>query len=304
MKQSMAKAAEGTIVWRWENYTKVEYVVAMHNYAAYQNGSGYTLLVRLEPMAETRAWDSSTNSPYTTWDGCSLRKWLNEEYPGVLEPAEKALAAQITLPHENTSDRYFVLHTGEVLDQEGLEVLPGNVIKLLREKNGARDSWGRNSTSGGEYVNGAGEKSECRKGYYWYENSKTGLQYSSTECYYSKYVQPCFAVKADTTVILEGGMLETAIPPEIESDWFGSEVLLTKRGAFAVPYRVKNASREPVTVVTRLDGEYLGWGSPGYGELCWATVDKEHFDALQEAQDHVLTISLINISEPTRPYDI
>lgn len=289
-RSSMAKATEGTIVWRWENYTKVEYVVAMHNYAANQNGSGYTLLVRLEPMAETRAWDSSTNSPYTTWDGCSLRKWLNEEYPDLLEPAEKALAAKITLPNENTSDCYFVLNTGEVLDKEGLEVLPGNVIKLLREKNGARYSWGRNSTNGGEYVNGAGEKSECRRGYYWYESRTTGLQYSSTECYEAKYVQPCFAVKADTTAILEDGMLETAVPPEIESDWFGSEVLLTKRGAFAVPYRVKNASREPVTVVTRLDGEYLGWGSPGYGELCWATVDKKHFDALQEAQDHVLTV--------------
>ena len=43
-RSSMAKAVEGTIVWRWENYTKVEYVVAMHNYAANQNGSGYTLL--------------------------------------------------------------------------------------------------------------------------------------------------------------------------------------------------------------------------------------------------------------------
>ena len=290
-RSSMAKAAEGTIVWRWENYTKVEYVVAMHNYAANQNGSGYTLLVRLEPMTETRVWDSSTNSPYMTWDGCSLRKWLNEEYPDTLEPAEKALAAKITLPHENTSDCYFVLHTGEVCDKDGLEVLPGNVIKLLREKNGERHNWGRDSTSGGEYVNGAGEKSECRKGYYWYENKKTGLQYSSTECYNARYVQPCFAVKADATAILEDGMLETAVPPEIESDWFGSEVLLTKRGAFAVPYRVKNASREPVTVVTRLDGEYLGWGSPGYGELCWATVDKEYFDALQEAQDHVLTIT-------------
>ena len=164
-RSSMAKAVEGTIVWRWENYTKVEYVVAMHNYAANQNGSGYTLLVRLEPMAETRAWDSSTNSPYTTWDGCSLRKWLNEEYPDLLEPAEKALAAKITLPNENTSDCYFVLNTGEVLDKEGLEVLPGNVIKLLREKNCTRYSCGRNSTNGGEYVNGAGEKSECRRGY-------------------------------------------------------------------------------------------------------------------------------------------
>lgn len=288
---SMAKAAEGTIVWRWENYAKVEYVVAMHNYAANQNGSGYTLLVRLEPMTETRVWDSSTNSPYTTWDGCSLRKWLNEEYPGALEPAEKALAAQITLPYENTADRYFVLNTGEIFGDAGYEVLPGNVVTLLRKKNGTRGSWGRDSRGGGEYENSDGTKDECRQGYYWYED-KNGLRRSYTECYRGNYVQPCFVVKADATAILEDGMLETAVPPEIESDWFGSEVLLTKRGAFAVPYRVKNASREPVTVVTRLDGAYLGWGSPGYGELCWATVDKEHFDALQEAQDHVLTITV------------
>ena len=295
IQKRVALAAEGTIVWRWENYEKTAYIIAMHDYAKTQNGPGYTLLVRLEPLAETRAW-STNSSASITWADCSLREWLNRNFLERLEPEEAALAQTITLPWlTEVQDTYFVLDTYELIGGQK-EPLPPNVIRILAEKNNARAVWGQNSKAD-THTSSDGSSSDQRFGYYWWQSKSSALgtiRQDAAECDGLRYVQPCFVVKADQTAILDDGMLEAAPPPEIRSDYFGSDVTIVKRGGFQVPYKIQDKHRERLLVTERLDGKFLhGYnGTPGITN--WCTVDGNTFAALAEGEDHLLTVQVSN----------
>lgn len=288
---SVANAPLGTVVWLWENYKKAEYVVAKHNYAAAKNGNGYDLLIRLEPLADTRVWDGSSSSPSVTWEDCDLREWLYNTF--AQWPEDQRLAQAITLPLRDVQDKYFVLDTDE-LTGRAEDPLDGNVVQLLLKQNNGHIVWGQDSISSST-TESDGSTREYRSVYCWFSDSDNAkISVSSYDCNYGHYVQPCFVVKGATTAILEDGMLRAAPPPEIVSDYFGSDVILTKRGPFQVPYRVKDANRAETSIVTRLDGKYIGFETSKYGELHWATVDEEHFAALSNDEDHVLTIRVMN----------
>lgn len=84
-------------------------------------------------------------------------------------------------------------------------------------------------------------------------------------------------------------------PATVVSDWFGKDIVQTKRGPFEVPYRLTGEGAENAEIVVRLDGKYLDFATTKYyGELHWATVDKEHFAALTEGEVHSLTIEVWN----------
>ena len=63
MKTSLGDLAEGTIVPMLERGSKVNYIVAKHNYQSDVNGGGHTMLIRAGVLGSYK-WENSNSSSY------------------------------------------------------------------------------------------------------------------------------------------------------------------------------------------------------------------------------------------------
>lgn len=83
---SLSDMPEGSSVYIQESGADVEFVVAKHGYEPDLNGSGRTLLIRKEPLAET-VWNQTH---VNTYDGSSIDKLLNGDYKNRFSDAVKS----------------------------------------------------------------------------------------------------------------------------------------------------------------------------------------------------------------------
>lgn len=83
---SLSNMPEGSSVYIQESGADVEFVVAKHGYEPDLNGSGRTLLIRKEPLAET-VWNQTH---VNTYDGSSIDRLLNGDYKNKFNDAVKS----------------------------------------------------------------------------------------------------------------------------------------------------------------------------------------------------------------------
>ena len=291
MNRGLNSLREGDSVWLWEDGAKAEYLVGCHDYEAERNGPGYTLLVRAEPLSTTRNWHGNDDDASTTFADCDLHKWLETEYTRLLELEDRSMAAEVLVPKDSGKSsirvRYFVLGWGEIQDGSTGAGTPldANVRSKLWERNGGRTVWARENTTSS---NADGEDELYP--YCWkIQNGKA--TYTTSDCQNAYAVQPCFAVKAGGAIVLENGTLRANTAPEVVSEYFGSDTVLTRRNPFRVPYRVTDADWDDVYVTERVDGTYLRSYYAQRGATQWCTVEETVFDKLDDAATHTLTVN-------------
>ena len=110
MKTSLGNLAEGTIVPMLERGSKVNYIVAKHNYQSDVNGGGHTMLIRAGVLGSYEWKKSSSNSyelpEYAKYDTDSkIPDVLENYYQGVFDALTLAACKPVQLSSRASSSR-------------------------------------------------------------------------------------------------------------------------------------------------------------------------------------------------------
>lgn len=127
MKTSLGDLAEGTIVPMLERGSKVNYIVAKHNYQSDVNGGGHTMLIRAGVLGSYE-WENSNSSSYELPEYAKYD--TDSQIPDVLESYYQSAFDELTLaackpvrikysPNGSTvtstkSHRFFILSRGDL----------------------------------------------------------------------------------------------------------------------------------------------------------------------------------------------
>ena len=104
MKTSLGNLAEGTIVPMLERGSKVNYIVAKHNYQSDVNGGGHTMLIRAGVLGSYEWKKSSSNSyelpEYAKYDTDSkIPDVLENYYQGVFDALTLAACKPVRIKY-------------------------------------------------------------------------------------------------------------------------------------------------------------------------------------------------------------
>lgn len=276
MKTSLGNLAEGTIVPMLERGSKVNYIVAKHNYQADVNGSGHTMLIRAGVLGSYE-WEKSSSSyelpEYAKYDTDSkIPDVLESYYQGVFDALTLAACKPVRIkysPNGSTvtstkSHRFFILSRGDLASwsySDG-DLLSSTVVNALVSSVGNNVSLLLRSTTddydtkldpdSNTYV----QDGDTYGAVYYARITNNRLYDTSSKIHghESAYVLPCI-VMYDTAGVGEDGILRGNHVPEISSYYFGTEQVHTKHNDFRVAYSVHDEDGDEMTVTELLDGK-------------------------------------------------
>lgn len=277
MKTSLGNLAEGTIVPMLERGSKVNYIVAKHNYQSDVNGGGHTMLIRAGVLGSYEWKKSSSNSyelpEYAKYDTDSkIPDVLENYYQGVFDALTLAACKPVRIkysPNGSTvtstrSHRFFILSRGDLASwsySDG-DRLNATVVNALVSSVGNNVSLLLRSTTD-DYDT----KLDPDSNTYVQDGDKYGAVYIAriinNRLYDTSYtvhgheaasVLPCI-VLYDTAGVGEDGILRGNHVPEISSYYFGTEQVHTKHNDFRVAYSVHDEDGDEMTVTELLDGK-------------------------------------------------
>lgn len=277
MKTSLGDLAEGTIVPMLERGSKVNYIVAKHNYQSDVNGGGHTMLIRAGVLGSYE-WENSNSSSYelpeyAKYDTDSkIPDVLENYYQGVFDALTLAACKPVRIkysPNGSTvtstrSHRFFILSRGDLASwsySDG-DLLNATVVNALVSSVGNNVSLLLRSTTD-DYDT----KLDPDSNTYVQDGDKYGAVYIATirnnrlydtsskhHGHEAAYVLPCI-VLYDTAGVGEDGILRGNHVPEISSYYFGTEQVHTKHNDFRVAYSVHDEDGDEMTVTELLDGK-------------------------------------------------
>lgn len=277
MKTSLGDLAEGTIVPMLERGSKVNYIVAKHNYQSDVNGGGHTMLIRAGVLGSYE-WKNSNSSSYelpeyAKYDTDSkIPDVLENYYQGVFDALTIAACKPVRIkysPNGSTvtstrSHRFFILSRGDLASwsySDG-DLLSSTVVNALVSSVGNNVSLLLRSTTD-DYDT----KLDPDSNTYVQDGDKYGAVYIATirnnrlydtssknHGHEAAYVLPCI-VLYDTAGVGEDGILRGNHIPEISSYYFGTEQVHTKHNDFRVAYSVHDEDGDEMTVTELLDGK-------------------------------------------------
>lgn len=277
MKTSLGDLAEGTIVPMLERGSKVNYIVAKHNYQSDVNGGGHTMLIRAGVLGSYE-WENSNSSSYELPEYAKYD--TDSQIPDVLESYYQSAFDELTLaackpvrikysPNGSTvtstkSHRFFILSRGNLASwsySDG-DLLNATVVNALVSSVGNNVSLLLRSTTY-DYDT----KLDPDSNTYVQDGDKYGAVYIATirnnrlydtssknHGHEAAYVLPCI-VLYDTAGVGEDGILRGNHIPEISSYYFGTEQVHTKHNDFRVAYSVHDEDGDEMTVTELLDGK-------------------------------------------------
>lgn len=277
MKTSLGNLAEGTIVPMLERGSKVNYIVAKHNYQSDVNGGGHTMLIRAGVLGSYEWKKSSISSyelpEYAKYDTDSkIPDVLENYYQGVFDALTLAACKPVRIkysPNGSTvtstrSHRFFILSRGDLASwsySDG-DRLSSTVVNALVSSVGNNVSLLLRSTTD-DYDT----KLDPDSNTYVQDGDKYGAVYcariidnrlydtgSKIHGHESASVLPCI-VMYDTAGVGEDGILRGNHVPEISSYYFGTEQVHTKHNDFRVAYSVHDEDGDEMTVTELLDGK-------------------------------------------------
>ena len=277
MKTSLGDLAEGTIVPMLERGSKVNYIVAKHNYQSDVNGGGHTMLIRAGVLGSYK-WENSNSSSHELPEYAKYD--TDSQIPDVLESYYQSAFDELTLaackpvrikysPNGSTvtstkSHRFFILSRGDLASwsySDG-DLLNATVVNALVSSVGNNVSLLLRSTTY-DYDT----KLDPDSNTYVQDGDKYGAVYIAAirnnrlydtsrknHGHEAAYVLPCI-VLYDTAGVGEDGILRGNHIPEISSYYFGTEQVHTKHNDFRVAYSVHDEDGDEMTVTELLDGK-------------------------------------------------
>lgn len=300
MKQSLGSLSEGTIVKIYEDGTLAEFIVAKHNYASSNNGTGHTLLVRKTLLSDKCPWGLNGTGTSTSieWTDSKLKSWLESTYLARLDAdvREKLKTLTITLNYRTFTSTVSVPYQADLTKTNPLF---GTTTKnILLSSLGSdyfwladtgEDSWTYTPSGSSESVT-----EEYGVAYYAYVHTPTrGDAYfntSYTEQEHDYGVLPCFALY-DDLYLGDDGILRQDRAPEISSYYFGTESVHGKRSPFRVPYSVHDEDGDPITVTESMNGTVVRTYTAKDGETNYFTVTQELLNDASSESDQTLKVS-------------
>ncbi len=318
MKQSLGSLAEGTIVPMLEHGSRVNYIVAKHNYQSGLNGTGHTMLVRAALLDQKYAWEKPGHSyrlpQYAKYEEESqLPDVLERYYQSAFDELTLACCKPVTILYSASGvvtsakkHRFFVPSEGDFHEctyQDG-DVLSNAVQNVLLNALGSRKTWMLRTTSytydtkydpetnsqvkdgddygviyiAQTYIN----TSYPRPGIY--PTDSTGLGNTA------EGVLPCI-VMDDRSGVGEDGVLRGNREPELQSYYLGTGQVYTKHKDFRVPYMVHDADGDEMLVTELLDGKtVLRSYTPKDGEINYVSMGSALLPEGESGIDHTLTI--------------
>lgn len=303
MRTSLGQIAEGTIPPMIENGSKVDYIVAKHNYNSAVNGTGHTLLVRGSVLGSWRWSDNYTLPDDAVWsEESSIPAGLESYYQSAFDEWDLAAIRPMTIrcgygdrwsyQYKNAENiQFFIPSAGDISSgRPDGDPLSADVLKVIAQSIGSgrtlhsRSSWRDSSTD-----------SDGNETYYSHlyrlSTSTTGFGYTDSydEGGTSRDILPCFVMN-DTAGVGTDGILHGNRAPEVQSYYFGMETMHGKWQAFRVPYSVHDEDGDGMRVTELLDGIVVRTYTPEDGETNYFTVTSEMIAALDFDEDHALTV--------------
>lgn len=205
--------AEGSIVKIEESAGLREYYVACHNYESDLNGEGRTLLVRKESYLTTaQKWHTSNVNSY---DSSYIDTYLNDTYflvlseqlQGKIKPTTFYYTSKVDNTVKTLTRKAFLLSVTELgftntsANVEGSVLPTADILRIMYKEVG--------TTSKADYYTRT-PYNTSNTSYVFYVKSDGTLDKQAAST--GELVRPCFTIDANTTVVLNDGVLSFDVP--------------------------------------------------------------------------------------------
>ena len=313
MKQSLGSLAEGTIVPMLEHGSRVNYIVAKHNYQSSLNGTGHTMLIRAALLDQKYAWEKPENGSQLPQDTnyeeeSQLPDVLERYYQGAFDELTLACCKPLTILYSIAGNvkastkkhPFFIPSKGDFQEwthQDG-DKLNDYVQNVLVNTLGSDRSWMLRTTSytyDTKYDPETGSQVKDGEDYGIFYIARTrGNKIYPTDSTGSggreEGVLP-FIVMDDKAGIGEDGVLRGNREPEVQSYYLGEVQVYTKHKDFRVPYAVHDPDGDEMLVTELLDGEnVLRSYTPRDGEINYVSMSSALLPEGESGIDHTLTV--------------